>query len=152
MKRKALLTFTLVGLLAVAFANTQDWPGKMRRLGASFREYLVIEKTGASTQEMIAGITGQNIVIRNIIGNMTAASKIYWGYQLDSSPADGLTKILPVWDMAAKEAFPYPLKTKIVLPVGEGLDCWTSADPAEGWFGIEYDVVNYSNATGNATY
>jgi hypothetical protein len=145
MKRFAILLLFLSVTCSV-FAVFTRLTGKYRRIGAANNEYVVVEKTGASTEELIAGTSGENIAVHAIIGSVTTACKMYLGY----GTATALTKVTPVYDLAAQDQINIVLNDPITLPAGEGLDMWTSADPNEGWFGIAFDSYDYEDGEGTA--
>lgn len=110
---------------------------KLRRIGSTYQEYQIVEKTGANYQEMIAGISGLNLVIKRIEGQVHTASTLFFCY------SDAHTKVTAHYSLADKGSIDLN-NLNIMLPAGEGLDLYTSADPNEGWFAISYDYVKHT--------
>jgi hypothetical protein len=143
MRRKLVFLFVLFCGFAIA-DNFSDWPG--RWVKSSLRA--PVEKTGAGTQEIIAAPgAGLNLMIRSIHYSMDAACSIYFGHGTDLA----LTKIappVPIEGGSADARYTGDYVIKLVLPANTELDCWTSADPDEGWIWVDYDIVSFAAITG----
>jgi hypothetical protein len=112
---------------------------KPRKIGLANGEYLVAEITSAgSAQQLIAGTTDLNIILLKFEASVANATVLHLEYNSVVATVK--------YQLANKGSVSWVAtdNTKIVLPVGEGLDVYSTVDPNEGWISIWYDLINYS--------
>lgn len=132
----------LLFVSAIVFADELG----LRKIGSSHGD-LIGEKTGASSQQIIAPVSGQNILIRSIIFSTTAACDMYFYQDTAITAYDEVASSKYVTSpipFAAKGATTPDYVQNKLLEKGNGLYMWTSADPNTGWYEIIFDLVNES--------